>query len=43
MSDAQTARGTIAHECAECGKPYVTRDELIRHEIETDHDIDAPQ
>lgn len=41
MSDAQTGRGTIKHECAECGKGYVTRDELIRHEIVTDHDVEG--
>lgn len=38
---AQTARGEIQHECAECGAEYVTRDEIIRHEVETDHDIDG--
>jgi hypothetical protein len=41
MSDAQTARGTIKHECNECGKGYVTKDELTRHEIETDHDAEG--
>lgn len=38
--DAQTAKGKIQHECAECGKGYVTRDELMRHEIVTDHDVE---
>lgn len=38
----QTARGTIKHECGECGDGFVTRDELITHEIETDHDVDSP-
>lgn len=39
-SDAQTARGTIKHECEECGAPYVTKDELDRHELVTGHDVE---
>lgn len=42
MSDAQTARGRIAYECDECGAEYVTRDELERHEIKTNHDVNSP-
>lgn len=41
ISDAQTARGAIKHECAECGAGYATRDELHRHELKTDHDIEG--
>jgi hypothetical protein len=42
ISDAQTGRGKINYECDECGAEYVTRDELDRHELATDHDVNSP-
>jgi hypothetical protein len=30
----QYARGTITHECEECGAPFASRDDLDRHERE---------
>jgi hypothetical protein len=41
ISDAQTGRGRIKYECDECGAGYATRDELERHELRTDHDVNS--